>query len=114
MADLHRNLFFDEDQCDLVCSLEDTLLKLEFPTDAEHCLRTEITRQAKDRVPIGPPLKLALAESLFAQERYTEAETFCSEVQSQEKLLKMEKLRLAILRAKLSHVSSNWEEAFCQ
>ncbi|PGH03424.1 hypothetical protein AJ80_08672 [Polytolypa hystricis UAMH7299] len=111
LADLRRHLFFDEDRLDLMCTLSDTLLELGFPTAAEQTLRSEISRRDKGGTSAGFLLKLGLAESLFAQERYREAETICSEAQSQEKLSKMEKLRLAIIRAKLSHISFNWEEA---
>lgn len=113
LADLRGNLFFGEDRCDLMCSLSDTLLELGFPTAAEHHLRSEISRRDKDGTSAEFLLKLSLAESLFAQERYTEAETICSEAQSQEKLLKMEKLRLAIIQAKLSHINFDGEGAIC-
>jgi len=65
-----------------------------------------------DRTSAGWPLRLTLAESLFAQGRHDEAETLCLEVQSCRSLLKMGKLRLAIVRAKLRHVNSDWEGAF--
>ncbi|EGE00904.1 hypothetical protein TESG_08186 [Trichophyton tonsurans CBS 112818] len=112
LANLQPNLFFDEDRCDLASNLGDALLELERFADAEHHLRTEIASRDEACARAGPLLKLALAEALFAQERHAEAETICSEVQSQTRLLRMEKLRLAVLQAKLSHVKSNWERAF--
>ncbi|OJD20803.1 hypothetical protein ACJ73_07862 [Blastomyces percursus] len=110
LADRCHNLFFDEDRCDLMCNLADTLRELERPANAEHCLRTEIARQ--NQVSRPDLLKLALAECLFAQGRYAEAETICSEVKSKPNLLKMEKMRLAITRAKVFHINSDWEGAF--
>ena len=56
-------------------------------------------------------LRLILAESLYAQNRQYEAEVICSEVRSHSKLLKMEKLRLSIIFAKLAHVNARYEEA---
>ncbi|OJD19200.1 hypothetical protein AJ78_00813 [Emergomyces pasteurianus Ep9510] len=110
LADRCYNLFFDEDRCDLMCNLADTLRELERPADAEHCLRTEIARQ--NQVSRPDLLRLALAECLFAQGRYAEVEMICSEVKSKPNLLKMEKMRLAITRAKVFHINSDWERAF--
>ncbi|OJD12144.1 hypothetical protein AJ78_07215 [Emergomyces pasteurianus Ep9510] len=110
LADRCHDLFFNEDRCDLMCNLADTLRELERPANAEHCLRTEIARQ--NQVSRPDLLKLALAECLFAQGRYAEVETICSEVKSKPNLLKMEKMRLAITRAKVFHINSDWEGAF--
>ncbi|OJD11782.1 hypothetical protein ACJ73_09470, partial [Blastomyces percursus] len=110
LADSCHNLIFDEDRCDLMCNLADTLRELERPANAEHCLRAEIARQ--NQVCRPNLLKLALAECLFAQGRYTEVEALCSEVESKPNLLKMEKMRLAITRAKVFHIKSEWERAF--
>lgn len=111
-ADQRRDLFFDEDRCDLICNLADTLLELDNPVKAEHCLRTEIARQGSDRSFAVRLLKLALSESLFAREKYSQAEALSLEVQSCPSLSKMEKLRLSITRAKLCHVKSDLEGAF--
>lgn len=111
LADLRHNLFFNEDRHELVCNLADTLQELERPVDAERYLRNELALLNHDCASLGRLLKLALAESLFSQKRYKEAQTICSEVQFPN-LTKMEKLRLAILQAKLCHVSSHLEEAF--
>jgi hypothetical protein len=111
-ADQCKDLFFDEDRCDLVCSLADTLQELDNPVSAEQYLRIEIARQGQERTPALRLLKLALAESLFAQGQHGQAEALCSEVQSCQSLPKMEKLRLSIVQAKLCHVNSDWEGAF--
>lgn len=112
IANQRKDLFFDEDRCDLICNLADTLQELDNPFSAEHYLRLEIARQGQDRISAQRLLKLVLAESLFAQGHYAQAEALCSEVQSCPSPLKMEKLRLSIIRAKLYHVNSNWEGAF--
>jgi hypothetical protein len=112
IANQRKDLFFDEDRCDLVCNLADILQELDNPVSAEHYLRLEIARQGQDRISAQRLLKLVLAESLFAQGHYAQAEALCSEVQSCPSLPKMEKLRLSIVRAKLYHVNSNWEGAF--
>lgn len=109
IADQHKDITFLEDGSDLTCSLADSFLELDDPISAEDCLRTEIARQDPDSVGM---LKLALAESLFAQNRYSGAEGLCLEVQSQPRLLKMGKLRLSIIRARLSHIRAEYDEAF--
>jgi hypothetical protein len=55
---------------------------------------------------------LCLAEALFAQERFEEAERLCLDVQSRPDLLKFERLRLLITLAKICHVNSRYEDAF--
>lgn len=56
---------------------------------------------------------IALAECLFAQKRLGEVEETLRYVfQRRLKLMKMDKLRLAIVQAKLSHVRSQLGEAF--
>ncbi|KAK2812071.1 hypothetical protein FQN50_001782 [Emmonsiellopsis sp. PD_5] len=109
LVDSSRNIIFEEDQCDLMCDLADTLRELKLSTDAEHHLRTYIARQ--DMNGTSARYKLALAECLFAQGRYTEAENMCSEIRSRPNLLRMDNLRLAITQAKISHISSNWDQA---
>ncbi len=56
-------------------------------------------------------LELSLAESLFAQERFGEAEQLCLEIQSRSGLLKLEKLRLHITLAKIHQTNSDNERA---
>ncbi len=111
-ADQRKDLFFDEDRSDLVYNLADTLQELDDPVNAERYLRTEISRGGQDRTSAGRLLKLALAESLFAQGRHDQADTLCSEIQTFPSPSKMEKLRLSVVRAKLCHVNSDWEGAF--
>ncbi|KAL4789253.1 hypothetical protein BDV19DRAFT_374386 [Aspergillus venezuelensis] len=48
-------------------------------------------------------LLVVLAEALLAQARFEEAESLCHSLQPPLKLRKMERLRLPIVRAKLSH-----------
>lgn len=108
-----RGLVFDEDLRDFTCDLADTLRELEDPASAEHHLRAEISRRDHNRIssPAGSPLELSLAEALFAQGRFDEAERLCLEVRSRPGLLKFERLRLLITLAKISHVNSRHEDA---
>ncbi|OQE47533.1 hypothetical protein PENCOP_c001G09023 [Penicillium coprophilum] len=104
-----KGLNYIEDTSELACSLADTYLELDDPAKAESCLRAAIDRQASKQ----GILIIALAECLFAQEKLGEAErTLCRVSQCRLKLMKMDKLRLAILQAKLSHVQSQFGEAF--
>lgn len=112
-AEERRVLTSEEDLCDLTCDLADTLRELDNPATAERHLRAEITR--RDRNCICSPgqslLELSLAEALFAQERFKEAERLCLDVQSRPSLLDFEELRLHITMAKIRHVESDYEGA---
>ncbi|KAF5619782.1 hypothetical protein F52700_11610 [Fusarium sp. NRRL 52700] len=112
---LHRenDLTFYEDFRDLICDLADTLRELNEPASAERLLRTEITRRDQSGISTGKSLlQVSLAEALFAQARYKEAESICLEVESRPSLLKLERLRLHITMAKIHHVESNNDDAF--
>lgn len=80
---------------------------------AERHLRAEITRRHQNGVTHsgGCLLQLSLAESLFAQGRLEDAHELCSDIESHPKLLKLERLRLHIVLAKLYHVKSECESA---
>lgn len=107
-----KDLIFDEDFRDLACDHADTLRELDDPCAAEHLLGAEIMRQ--DRLDIlsrKALLELSLSEALFAQERFQEAEKLCLNIESRVSLLKMEKLCLHIMMAKLRHVQSDNEGA---
>ncbi|RMZ78661.1 hypothetical protein DV738_g3784, partial [Chaetothyriales sp. CBS 135597] len=99
-------LNFNEDRRDLVCEHADTLRELDQCVPAEQCLRAELARQESEEIsPHAQVLiKLSLAESLFGQERFREAEELCLAVESCPTLLKFEKLRLNIIMAKIRHV----------
>lgn len=109
LADGQNCLDFLEDTSDLSCSLADTLLELDDPARGEEYLRIEIERQAPNYT---PSLKIALAESLFAQGQFKESGHLCAEVRGLPRLLKVERLRLCIVQAKLSHVEGRYCEAF--
>jgi hypothetical protein len=80
-AERRKDLIFDEDLLDLTCDLADTLRELDDPTSAEHHLRAEITRRDQNCISSGKSLlELSLAEALFAQERFREAEKLCLDV----------------------------------
>ncbi|QGI96355.1 hypothetical protein CEK26_009424 [Fusarium fujikuroi] len=113
IAAQENDLTFYEDFRDLTCDLADTLRELDEPTSGERHLRTEITRRDRSGISTGKSLlQLSLAEALFAQARYREAESICLEVQSRPGLLKLEKLRLHITMAKIHHVEFNYDGAF--
>ena len=109
LADRHRDLTFIEDRGDLAWSLADTFQELDVLTRGEHYIQTEMERLGPD---FAPSLKIALAESLFAQGRFTDSDRLCTEARSLSRLLKLERLRLYILQAKLSHVGGRYGEAF--
>ncbi|PTD04502.1 hypothetical protein HYE67_001031 [Fusarium culmorum] len=106
-------LVFDEDLRDLTCDLADTLRELNEPVAGESYLRTEITRRTERPDPLQGKslLELALAEALFAQERYGEAKEVCVDIESRASLLKYERLRVNVILAKLSHTRSDFEAA---
>ncbi|KAF5658480.1 hypothetical protein FCIRC_12885 [Fusarium circinatum] len=108
-----NDLSFYEDFRDLTCDLADTLRELNQPTSGERHLRAEITRRDQRGISTDKSLlQVSLAETLFAQERYREAESICLEVESRPGLLKLERLRLHITMAKIHHVESNNDSAF--
>lgn len=107
----YTGLIFDEDLRDLTCDLADTLRELDDPVSAEGHLRAEIERRGLSPSPGGCLLELSLAEALFAQKRFQDAEQVCLGVQSRSRLLKMERLRLHITIAKIRHVNSDHEGA---
>ncbi|KAJ4316487.1 hypothetical protein N0V84_007843 [Fusarium piperis] len=107
-----KGLIFDEDLRDLTCDHADTLRELEDPWAAERQLRAEIARQ--DQYGVSPRkslLDLSLAEAMFAQRRFKEAEELCLDIESRAGLLKFEKLRLHITMAKIHHIQSDNEGA---
>ncbi|KAF4332252.1 hypothetical protein FBEOM_13952 [Fusarium beomiforme] len=112
IAAAHQQLIFDEDLCDLACDHADTLRELDEPVSAEQRLRVETTRQRKNQIFNKSRLELALAEALFGQGRFKEAEELCLAVQSRKGLLRFEKLRLQITMAKILHSKSDKERAF--
>ncbi|CAG7555081.1 unnamed protein product [Fusarium equiseti] len=106
-------LIFDEDLRDLTCDLADTLRELGEPVAGEEYLRAEIIRRTErpDPLPGKSLLELALAEALFAQERYEETKEVCVDIESRASLLKYERLRVNVILAKLSHMRSEFEAA---
>ncbi|KAJ4259591.1 hypothetical protein NW762_007521 [Fusarium torreyae] len=106
-------LVLDEDLRDLTCDLADALRELDEPVTGEGYLRAEMERRIErpDPLPGKSLLELALAEALFAQERYEEAEQICVDVDSRSNLLKYERLRVYVILAKLSHIRSDFEVA---
>ncbi|KAF5974095.1 hypothetical protein FBULB1_7927 [Fusarium bulbicola] len=108
-----NDLIFDEDFRDLTCDLADTLRELNEPASGECHLRIEITRRDQNGISTGKSLlEISLAEALFAQARYREAESICLDVQSRPDLLKLERLRLHITMAKIRHVEFDNDGAF--
>lgn len=105
-------LSFDEDLRDLTCDLADTFRELDDPKSAEHHLRAEITARNRNfACSSQTPLQLCLAEALFAQGHYEEAEQVGLEIKSRPNLLRFEKLRTNIVLAKIYHVKGNNEGA---
>lgn len=112
-AERRRDVIFDEDLRDLTCDIADTLREVDDPTSAERHLRAEIERRDRHCASFsgGSLLELSLAEALFAQGRFKEAEGLCLDVKSRPSLLKFETLRLHITLAKIRHVNSDNEDA---
>lgn len=104
-----EDLTYLEDANELACSLADTYIELDDPANAESSVRAVINHQ----FPKQGALIIALAECLLAQKRLGEVEETLRRVfQCRLKLMKMDKLRLAIVQAKLSHLRSQFGEAF--
>ena len=112
IADELKDLFLNEDLCELASEFGDILRELDRPAEAETLLRSELARQQEGRAPSRNLARLCLAEALLAEEKYALAEMICLEVKSGRNLSKMEKLRLYITLAKVRHVQSDLEEAF--
>jgi tetratricopeptide (TPR) repeat protein len=111
-AEERGSLSFDEDLRDLTCDLADTLRELDDPIAAEHHLRAEITRRDRSSACSSQvPLQLCLAEALFAQGHFEEAEQLGLEIKSRPNLLRFEKLRTHIVLAKIYHVKADNEDA---
>ena len=107
-----KYLSLDDDLRDLASEHADTLLELGDPVSAEQHLHAEVARRDQNNVSSGrSALQLSLAEALFAQKRFREAEQLCFNIQSQPRLLKFEKLRLQITLAKIRHAESDNEGA---
>lgn len=103
-----KDLSFDEDLPVFACELADALRELDDPKSAETHLRTEIARLETEGVlSKSSSLELSLAEALFAQGRHEEAEQLALVIDTRVGLLKLEKLRLQITRAKIRHVASD-------
>ncbi|WDK18144.1 LipA and NB-ARC domain-containing protein [Colletotrichum graminicola] len=103
-------LHFDEDATDLVVEVADTVIELNDPIRAEQLLKEQLERQYYTPA-ARALLSLSLAESLFAQQRFLEADRLCRDVESQQ-LSKMARLRLCITAATLRYVTSHWEGVF--
>lgn len=109
---IQPKLFFTPYRTDLFFNIGSTLIELDDFTYAESQLRKEILRQAKEEDKVAPLLNLALAESIFAQKRYAEAQLICCEVACQAHISEREELHVLILFAKSFHTSSDWKEAY--
>lgn len=115
ITEQNKNHAYDEDLRDLTCELSETLLELNNPMSAKRYLRLEMARrlQYPDSTLGGSLLELCLAESLFLQSRFEEAEKLCVGIQSRSGFLKAERLRLHIILAKLRHVKGDYKGASC-
>ncbi|KAL1876258.1 hypothetical protein Daus18300_002886 [Diaporthe australafricana] len=116
LAEQSNDLSFDEDRRDLISEMADTLRELEKPQAAEEYLRKEfVRRQEKGQDPAASGkslLEASLAEMLFAQGRTDEAERLCTETESRaDNLMKMGKLRICIVLAKIRQTRSDHEGA---
>ncbi|RGP65267.1 hypothetical protein FLONG3_9297 [Fusarium longipes] len=107
----HNELNFEEDLRDFTCDYADTLRELDDLEAAEFLLRAEIMRRDRNSISDKSLLELALAEVLFAQGRFEDAEHLCSIIESRGDLLKFGRLRLLVTMAKLQHLQSAKEDA---
>ncbi|KKY33913.1 putative and nb-arc domain [Diaporthe ampelina] len=126
LAEQLRDLTFNDDRRDLTCEMADTLRELDKPEAAEVYLRREFARrgeEAQDPAASGKSLlEASLAEVLFAQGRTEEAERLCVKTESRaDNLMKLGKLRICVVLAKIYHTRSNhegalryWDEAMRQ
>ncbi|KAL4721785.1 hypothetical protein ACLX1H_011279 [Fusarium chlamydosporum] len=107
-----KELDFDKDRLDLTCDYADTLRELGELELAESLLRAELARRDVHCISSKSPLKLALAEVLFAQGQLECADKICADIESRGGLLKLERLRLYITIAKIRHSVSDKPRAF--
>lgn len=116
LAQQLRELTFDDDRRDLISEMTDTLRELDKPHDAEVYLRREFARRGEDmqdQPASGKSLlEASLAEVLFAQGRIEEAERICNHAESRaDNLMKLGKLRICVVLAKIHHTRSEHEKA---
>lgn len=99
------DLSFDEDRRDLTCDMADTLRELDEPQCAEMHVRKELKRWDLQGqiLPGRSLLEVCLAEMLFAQGRMEEAGRLCTNLESRSNLLKLGRLRMYIVLAKIHH-----------
>ena len=98
----------------LICDLGDIYCELGDALHAEHLLQTEIQRlddRRKKNFKDWYLLQLSLAESLWEQGRFKEAETLCLGIQSSFRLSKLDKLRLSTLFGRIYYVQCDWSNA---
>ncbi|KAH7131475.1 hypothetical protein B0J13DRAFT_529470 [Dactylonectria estremocensis] len=106
------SVFFNEDLGHLVSHHADTIRELNDPWSAENMLRQEIALQDQPGVSSSRShLQVSLAEALFTQERFEEAELLCLYVESRPNLLKLDKLRLHIATGNIHHIHAEYEKA---
>lgn len=126
LAQQLRGLTFDDDRRDLTCEIADTLRELDKLHSAEQYLRMEFARRGQDMQDPARSgkslLEASLAEVLFAQGRIADAERVCAGAESRwDELMKLGKLRVSIVKAKIHHCRSEhadalkyWDEAMRQ
>ncbi|KAF3895430.1 hypothetical protein GTR04_2805 [Trichophyton interdigitale] len=112
LIDVQPELSFAPYRTDLFFNIGSTLIELDEFSYAESQLRKELLRQAKEEDNVAPLLNIVLAESIFAQKRYAEAQLICQEVAFQAPNSEREKLHLLILLAKIFHARSDWSRAY--
>ncbi|KAM5350904.1 hypothetical protein ACJ41O_003627 [Fusarium nematophilum] len=113
LAQQPSKIIFDEDLRDVICELADSLRELGNVALAESILRAEIKRREGAYIPVMGKglLDLSLAEVLFAQGRYAEAETLCHGAVKDFPRLKFEKIRAYAILAKIHHLASDADQA---
>lgn len=110
---LLTDLTFSEDLRELTYELADALRELDQPKAAEDHLRQELERMSHatpgSALSGRSLLQASLAESLFAQGQTVDAERLCHQVLSNDKAMRLGRLRVSIILAKIYHTSGQLE-----
>lgn len=114
IMDTSPSLFFGQKRSGLIRLIAETAIDAGNPTDAEDCIRIEMTLRKKEReggISASHPLRIALAKSLFFQGRFSDAHLVTNQIKYVPHL-KFEIVQLDLIRAMINHVTGDWERTF--
>lgn len=110
IIDKYLDLRFDEDIGDLISERVNTLQELGDLDSSQALIETHLGQDHTLATKLI--LRLSLAECLFAQQRFAEAEALCAQIETCNTMTRIARLRLRIISAKLYHVQSDLPRAY--